>query len=79
MQNQYNKMEKDYTEKVEMEKEQINSIKKHLAKLEPDQERLEIAIEKFNIEIGQMDHTIKELNEEKIFREEEIEKFKVES
>jgi len=45
-------MEKDYTEKLEMEKEQINAIKRQLAKLEPDQERLEIAIEKFKIELG---------------------------
>jgi len=37
---QKNKMLDDYNEKCDMEKEQIDSIKRNLAKIEPDLERL---------------------------------------
>ena len=76
---QYDRMFGDYTDKSEQQKEQIDNIKRHIAKLEPDQESLEIAIEKLKMELGQMDHTIKELNAEKLQREQEIERFKEES
>jgi hypothetical protein len=42
----------DYTEKSDLQKEKIDTIKRHIAKLEPDNESLQFAIEKMIIEIG---------------------------
>lgn len=51
-------------------------IKRHISKLDPDKESLQIAIEKMNMEVGQIEHSIKELKTDKLRFEQEIEKIK---
>ncbi len=52
LQVQYDRMFADYTEKSSEQRERIDMIKRHIAKLEPDNESLQIAIEKMSIEMG---------------------------
>lgn len=52
LQVQYDRMFADYTEKSDLQKEKIDTIKRHIAKLEPDNESLQFAIEKMIIEMG---------------------------